>query len=113
MTLTLDDIVDASPDTDVAAAPASPQGSLSATLDQIASSTVTQIFQNAAGAAAGRIEGALNNPRSTVTQPAPDLSAAAAKPQAAVFLNSKAFGVSTPLLILGAAALIYILVKRR
>jgi len=86
--------------------------SLSSSLSDLASSLVQSVAKSAAGAAQGAIEGKLNNPtRSTATAPIPDLTASAAKPMAA-FVNSSVGGISLPILLLGGAALLYIVVRR-
>jgi len=80
-----------------------------ASLSDIASGFL-QGIANAASRGIGNLVD--NTTRSSNTQPTPDLSAAAAKPQVAAFVDAKAFGVSMPILILGVGALAFILIKR-
>lgn len=71
------------------------------------------LLQSIANSAAKRAENVINPARSSNTQPIPDLSAAAAKPAVSSFMESQAFGVSIPILLIGGGALIWLLVKRR
>lgn len=84
-----------------------------ASLSSIAEGFVNKTLQSLAGAAQGRIEGAINNaPRSSNTAPVPDVSAMAARPDVSTFISSTAFGVSTPLLLLGAGALLFLALRK-
>lgn len=87
---------------------ASNGGSLS--LSDIAAGFLSNIAQSTSKGIANIIE---NKTRSSNTQPLPDLTAVAAKPQVSSFLDTKAFGVSLPILLVGAAALVGVLVLRR
>lgn len=86
------------------------EGGLLASLSDIANGVIL----NVANKAASRLEDSVGNaPRSSNTQPVPDITAAAATPAASSFLDAKAFGVSIPLLLLGAGALLIVLLKRK
>lgn len=89
-----------------------PNGFL-ASLSDLAESTITSIASSAAGALVGRAEGAINNaPRSSNTAPVPDVTAAAASPGVSTFVDSKPFGVSLPVLLIGGAALLFLFAPR-
>lgn len=78
-------------------------------LSEIASGFLSKI----AGAAGDAVSGKITNAtRSQNTQPVPDLSAAAAKPQVSSFLDAQPFGVSMPILLVGIGALAYIAFRR-
>jgi len=84
--------------------------SLATSLSDIANGLLTGIAKSAAGAAQGAVEGSINNaPRSSNTAPTPDVAAAAARPGVSTFVNAKAFGVSIPILLVGAVAVIYLI----
>lgn len=86
---------------------------ISKSLSDIASGLVVNLAGQAAGALQGRASGIINNaPRSSNTAPVPDVTAIAARPSISTFTDSKAFGVSLPILVIGAAAVLYILSKR-
>lgn len=80
-----------------------------ASLSQIASGFLQNIANTAAQGVQNVVE---NKTRSSNTQPLPDLTAAAAKPQASTFLEASAFGVSAPILLVGVAALAFVLLRR-
>ena len=78
-------------------------------LSDLASGVIQKIFNAAGDTAANAIS---NISRSQNTQPTPDLSAVAAKPQTASYLDSAPFGVSMPILVLGLGALAYIALRK-
>ena len=78
-------------------------------LSQIANGLIQSVASSAARKADDLIN---NNTRSSNTQPVPDVTAAAAMPQVSSFTNAKAFGVSLPILAIGAAVLAFVLIKR-
>lgn len=91
-------------------APDSPDsGSDSLSLSDIARGFVKQVADSAAQALANKVTQPV---RSANTAPAPDLTASAAKGSAASFLTSSVAGVSLPVLILGAAAVLYFYRRR-
>lgn len=66
-----------------------------------------------AGSAASGVSNLVDNKtRSQVAAPSPDLAAVAAKPQTASFLDSSVMGVSMPILLIGSAALVFLLVRK-
>lgn len=78
-------------------------------LEEIANGVINSVAKDAAGALQGRIEGALNNaPRSSNTAPVPDVTAQAASPAVSTFIDAKPFGVSLPVLVIGAGALLFL-----
>lgn len=82
-------------------------------VSQISLSGIASGFlQNIANSAASAVGNKINPPRSQNTQPTPDLTAAAARPAVSTFLDSSAFGVSTPILLVGVAALAFVLLRR-
>lgn len=91
----------------------SSNGGFFADLSKIAEGVLVNVAQNAAGALQGRVEGAINNaPRSSNTQPVPDVTAQAAIPSVSTFVDAKPFGVSLPVLVIGAGALLFLLAPR-
>jgi len=78
-------------------------------LDSLATGLLSNIFNSASKGIDNLID---NKTRSQNTQPVPDLSAAAAAPNATSYLNASAFGVSLPILALGLGALALVLYKR-
>lgn len=87
--------------------------SLFASLEDIASGVINSVAQSAAGALQGRLEGTINNaPRSSNTAPVPDVTAAAASPSVSTFVDAKPFGVSLPVLVIGSAALLFLLAPK-
>jgi hypothetical protein len=83
-------------------------GSSGGPLDDLFASVVQSVSKGADSV----IQGVANNTVSSITQPTPDLTAAAAQSPVSTFVSSKVGGVSAPLLLIGAAALIFLVMRK-
>lgn len=77
------------------------------------SSIAGSFLSSLAGSVAQGVNNVIDNKtRTQNAAPSPDIAAAAAKPQVTSFLNGSVGGVSLPILLIGAGALIFLAVRR-